>query len=420
MAITAKQANGSKGLLRHIVRNPLTYLTLHPIMEILNLREQTRAYKIWVRYLLWMMRKACSKRKKVIWMSAFVPVELAYAVEGIPILPEIIAALVSYLGWSQRFMAIGNSFLSTDVCSFYRCALGLAEEGYLPEPDVIVSSSYLCDGANKFFSYLAKEYECPHFLFDPPYYGGTDAKAYVREQLDCLVKDLSEALGHKTSRKRLSDVIWLSNEARTWLARTNYLRRARPSPFPGSEGLSYLAGMGFLSPGSQWGVRFFSSLATDLQRRVRLGMGYLPNEKHRVIWLHHIRPYYQNDIFEFLSALGVAVCFEEANYLYWPPLDPCRPVESLAEKVLSNVWRGPLERRLGAIRSMVKDYGADGVIHFSHWGCRQSCGGASIIGDVLKDEGVPYMILYGDGADPDNYFPGQMRTRLQAFAEMLR
>jgi len=59
------------------------------------------------------------------------------------------------------------------------------------------------------------------------------------------------------------------------------------------------------------------------------------------------------------------------------------------------------------------------VIHFSHWGCRQSSGGAGVIGDVLKRKGIPYLILPGDGADPDNYSPGQTRTRLEAFLEML-
>ncbi|MBW2059375.1 MAG: 2-hydroxyacyl-CoA dehydratase, partial [Deltaproteobacteria bacterium] len=64
-------------------------------------------------------------------------------------------------------------------------------------------------------------------------------------------------------------------------------------------------------------------------------------------------------------------------------------------------------------------YEVDGVIHFSHWGCRQSCGGASVLADVLKDQGIPCLILHGDGGDPSNYSPEQTRTRLEAFVEML-
>ena len=390
-----------------------------PLIEVANLREQTYAFKIWVRYLLWMMRQGWSKKKKVVWMSAFTPVELAYAMDAIPILPEIVAALVSYLGRAPALMALGNSHLSTDVCSFYRCALGLALEDFLPRPDVIVSCSYLCDGANKFFSYLSKKYDCPHLLLDPPYGNGQGAVEYVRGQLHDILEDMADVLGQRTNPERLREVVRLSNEARTNAERVNRARMARPAPFPGSEGLSYVAGMGFCSPGSGWGARFFQSLAVDLNHRINLKYGYLPQERRRILWLHHIRPYYKNDIFEFLSSRGVAVCFEEANYLYYPPLDPDSPLESLARKVVSNVWAGPLDRRIEAVRRMVTDYGADGVVHFSHWGCRQSCGGAGIIGDILKAEGIPFMILYGDGADQDNYFPGQTRTRLQAFVEIL-
>ncbi len=406
-------------LLSWTVRSPWTYRVLLPLIEAANLKEQTYAFKIWVRYLLWMMRQGCSRKRKVIWMSAFTPVELAYAMDAVPILPEIVAALVSYLGRAPTFLALGDSHLSTDVCSFYRCALGLVLEDLLPPPDVIVSCSYLCDGANKFFSYLSKKYGCPHLLLDPAYGNGQGAVAYVRGQLHHLLEDMGSVLGQRVNLERLREVVRLSNKARTNAERVNKARMARPAPFPGSEGLSYVAGMGFCSPGSAWGVRFFESLAVDLNNRTKVKHGYLPQERHRILWLHHIRPYYRNDIFEFLSSRGVAVCFEEANYLYYPPLDPDNPLDSLVKKVLSNVWRGPLERRIQAVLAMVRDYKADAVIHFSHWGCRQSCGGAAVIGEVLKQRGIPYMVLYGDGADPDNNFPGQTRTRLQAFAEML-
>ena len=177
--------------------------------------------------------------------------------------------------------------------------------------------------------------------------------------------------------------------------------------------------MSFYSLGSRWGVDFFKSLYHHLQDRIAKGQGYLPREKFRLLWLHHIRPYYKNEIFEILEERGAAVSFEEANYLYWPTLDFSHPWEALAAKILSNVWAGPLERRIAAIWKMVKEYRIDGVIHFSHWGCRQSCGGAGVIGDWLKERGIPYIVLPGDGADADNYSPGQTRTRLEALVEML-
>jgi benzoyl-CoA reductase/2-hydroxyglutaryl-CoA dehydratase subunit BcrC/BadD/HgdB len=406
-------------LVRGLARSPLTYRSLRPLLDLLSWGEENEAYKIWVRFLLDTTGRACSRSKPVIWMNAFAPTEVAYGLGVAPFMPEIIAALVAYLGRSQRPIALADSQISTDLCSFYRCALGLVLEGYLPPPDVIISSSHLCDGANKFFSYLGGIYGCPHLMLDPPYSDGGSSRRYMVDQLKGLTQQACKILGLHLDEGKLSRVLTHSNEARRYMERVNRLRRSSPSPLPGSEGLSYLAGMNFYSFGSRWGVEFFRSLYQYLEQRVTEGRGYLPREKYRLLWLHHIRPYYRNEIFRILAEREVAVSFEEANYLCWAPLDPSRPWESLADKILSSVWAGPLDRRVAAIMEMVEDYRVDGVIHFSHWGCRQSCGGAGIIGDVLKDKGIPYIILPGDGADPDNYSPGQTRTRVEALIEML-
>ena len=355
-------------LIRRLVRSPLTYRSLRPLLDLLDLREENEAYKIWVHFLMDTTGRAYSRSNPVIWMNAFAPTEVAYGLGAVPFMPEIIAALVAYLGKSQRPIALADSQISTDLCSFYRCALGLVLEGYLPDPHVIISSSHLCDGANKFFNYLGGIYGCPHLMLDPPYTDRGSSRGYVVDQLKGLTQQACEILGLHLDKGELSRTLNRSNEARGYIERINRLRRSSPSPLPGSEGLSYLAGMNFYSLGSRWGVEFFRSLYHYLERRVDEGRGYLPREKYRLLWLHHIRPYYRNEIFRILAEREVAVSFEEANYLCWAPLDPSRPWESLAEKILSNVWAGPLDRRIAAIEEMVEEYRVDGVIHFSHWG----------------------------------------------------
>lgn len=42
-----------------------------------------------------------------------------------------------------------------------------------------------------------------------------------------------------------------------------------------------------------------------------------------------------------------------------------------------------------------------------------------MVGRAVKEMGIPYLILPGDGADPDNYSPGQTLTRVQAFIEVM-
>ncbi len=406
-------------LVRLLVRGPVTYRLLRPLLDVVSLREENPAYRIWVRFLLDVTRRAYSRRQPLIWMNAFGPIELAYGLGAVPLMPEITASLVAYFGKSRRLIALADSHISTDLCSFYRCVLGLVLDGYLPRPDLIISSSHLCDGSNKFFHYLSQIYGCPHLMLDPPYAESSSGRRYMVYQVRELARAACKILNLPLDGEYISHALNLSNQARAYMARINRLRQSVPSPLPGSEGLSYLAGMSLYSPGSSWGVEFFRSLCSYLEQKVARGQGYLPQERYRLLWLHHIRPYYRNEIFQILADRGVAVSFEEPNYLYWQPLDASRPWESLADKTLANVWAGPLERRVGAIGKMVEDYRIDAVIHFSHWGCRQSCGGAGVIGDWLKERKIPYIILPGDGADPDNYSPGQTRTRVEALVEML-
>ena len=406
-------------LVKVMVRSAMTYRLLRPLLDLVNMRNNNEAFKVWVRFLLDITGRAYAHKQPVIWMNAFSPVEIAYALGAVPFMPEIIASLVAYLGQSQRPIARADAQMSSDLCSFYRCALGLILEGYLPCPELVISSSHLCDGSNKFFRHLSRIYGVPHLMLDPPYHDGRGSRRYMVAQLKTLMKRSGDILGRPVNEKDLSQALYLSNQARASMAGINQLRRAKPSPLPGSDGLSYLAGMGFYAVGSRWGVLFFRTLLRQIREKVSLKEGYLPEERFRLLWLHHIRPYYKNDIFQTLAERQAAVSFEEANYLYWPPLDPARPWESLADKILSSVWAGPLERRIEAIGEMVANYRIDGVIHFSHWGCRQACGGAGVICDWLKDKGIPSIVLPGDGADPDNYSPGQTRTRLQALVEML-
>jgi benzoyl-CoA reductase/2-hydroxyglutaryl-CoA dehydratase subunit BcrC/BadD/HgdB len=80
---------------------------------------------------------------------------------------------------------------------------------------------------------------------------------------------------------------------------------------------------------------------------------------------------------------------------------------------------GPIARRLQGILDGVARYGCDGVIHHSHWGCRQSAGAVRVIRDRLRREGIPLLDLDGDCLDPTNVQPGPLRTRMEAFIETL-
>jgi len=405
---------------RSLLRQPLTYELMGDFGRYSYSRQNKTSQGIWLAFTSKELKAALQRKGLVVWGNAFAPFEMFYGLDLITCHPETLAALAAKTGLSRNAITCAEAGgYSSDTCSFYRCALGLDMEGLIPRPDIIVSTSYLCDGGVKFFHNISRRYGCDYYLLDVPYHNTENARRYLASQLEELASIIVKKQGKSLDLDKLAGALRLSNEAREYALRINELRRAVPCPLSGSDSLSYVLDMQFFGFGSEAGVRFFKTLYEELKARVESGQGAVDQEKYRVLWLHHIRPYYPNEIISRLEEMGASVCFGESNHVYWEPLDEANPFESLAAKMLANPSGGPLERRSGLALELVDRYNIDGVIHFSHWGCRQSCGGEYVIRDLMRERGMPVLILNGDGADSRNYSREQTRLRLDAFLEML-
>lgn len=77
------------------------------------------------------------------------------------------------------------------------------------------------------------------------------------------------------------------------------------------------------------------------------------------------------------------------------------------------------QKRAEKLIDKAKSLNADGAVYFNHWGCKQTLGSAILIKEMMEGEGLPVLLLDGDGCDRDNINDGQMSTRLQAFLEIL-
>ena len=139
----------------------------------------------------------------------------------------------------------------------------------------------------------------------------------------------------------------------------------------------------------------------------------------RLLWMHTI-PYYQKDLrnlLNFSRRCQVVSC--DMNFDGFVDMDPERPYESMARRVVFNSFNGPSERRLEKSLAMCREQKIDGVIYFCHWGCKQTMAAAGNARRFFEDAGVPVLILDGDGCDRRNAGDGQMMTRVEAFIEML-
>ena len=134
----------------------------------------------------------------------------------------------------------------------------------------------------------------------------------------------------------------------------------------------------------------------------------------------HVIPYYQEDLREMLNfsdRCQIIAC--DMNYDEFCSMDPEQPYRSMAKRLVYNSFNGSADRRIERSLEMARQLEVDGVIYFCHWGCKQTQAAAQHTLSLLEAEGVPTLILDGDGCDSANTMGGQIRTRMEAFLEML-
>lgn len=385
-----------------------------------NLKASHERVKIIAKY----FRMAYREDSTVVFRSVIMPTEIFFAFGFIPVCVENVCAMLAISNLAQRALNVADgNYYSRDICSFSRCTLGAAIENYLPTPDFLACTSYYCEDTTKLFYTLSKLYKKKYFLFDIPYdYKNEESVSYVAYHLKEMVKSIECQQNIKLDPKRLKEAIIFSNDARKYFVKINELRRNIPSPISGGEAIDYAAMLAFT-----WGAEemvdlcklFYEELLEKINKN-RENSSPVNNKKPRILW-RHLRPYYNNDLIDFVeNQCGAEVAFEEINYIHWEEMDPTAPYRSLAKKILSNPPIGDFEHWLGATHNFIEWYKIDGVISFQHWGCRQLCGGGGLLKKTLEKKNIPFLEIGGDCIDNRDYSFAQIKIRVEAFLEIIR
>jgi benzoyl-CoA reductase/2-hydroxyglutaryl-CoA dehydratase subunit BcrC/BadD/HgdB len=355
----------------------------------------------------------------VVWSSIFVPCELLWGMGLLPFYPETAAGIAAGFGLSGLSLTEADAAgYPVDLCSFNRSAAGLRAAGFYPRADFYVASSSLCDVTGQLLANFAHAEGRPFFLLDVPQSQDRAAEDYLHGQLQALTARWREELGVDWNPERMGQALHYSNQARELALEVARLREADPAPLRGSSMLGQL-GMLTTMFGHPRGVDYYRALRDYTRERVQRGEPEQQNQQLRLYWMH-LRPYYTAELMPHLEDdLGGVIACEETGGVWWDALDEATPLRSLARKASSMFLNGPVERRAKVSLDRITRYRCVGAIHFSHWGCRQSTGGLRVLRDLLRRQGIPLLVLDGDCVDPINLQPGPLRTRVEAFVEML-
>jgi benzoyl-CoA reductase/2-hydroxyglutaryl-CoA dehydratase subunit BcrC/BadD/HgdB len=222
---------------------------------------------------------------------------------------------------------------------------------------------------------------------------------------------LEQRTGKKMDYDRLAEVLRRENDS--FALYREFLTLQKTKNYPTTMTLSmFMLLATHLCIGTPEIYDFFKQMRSEIET-------YPDFDGIRLLWVH-LFPFYQQtlkDYFNYSSRYLLQTT--EMHFDYTKPLEPDKPLQSLARKMICNVYNQPYEKKVDLVEHLAHEYNSDGVINFCHWGCKQSSGGVMLLRERMQKAGIPLLVLDGDAMDRRNSSDGQIKTRLEAFLEIL-
>ena len=304
-----------------------------------------------------------------------------------------------------------NAGLAPTLCSYHKTFVGAIDSGAVPVPEYAVTTSLSCDGNLNTFRYLEKKKGVPFTFLDVPYRDDEASVEYLAEQLKEFAVELERRFGKTFDEEKLRQAIRIENETRRELMRFFKLQSERYYPGELISHLYMMMGMHLLI-GTQEFLDLIRFMIKDIEN-------YPKFDGKKILWIH-LLPFYQETLqgyfnsnrkYQIIASDIIIDSLEE--------MDETKPFHALAKKIIRNLYNGSYSHKADMVAHLADTLHPDAVIQFCHWGCKQSSGGSILLKEKLQEMDIPMLILDGDGIDRRNSHDGQIKTRLEAFLEML-
>ncbi|AKA67553.1 2-hydroxyacyl-CoA dehydratase subunit D [Clostridium scatologenes] len=357
--------------------------------------------------------RALKEPENSAWINIFTPVEILQCFDINPLSIECMACFMSGFECEDFVNEYAENIgIAETLCSYHKGFIGTVESGILPKPKFAFTTSTCCDGNVNTIRYLAKKHSLDSYILDIPYEYSLESEKYVVTQLKEMIDMLEEKSGKKFDEDKLKEILKRENESKKFFK--EYLKYQRTKYYPSSLTLHmYMLFAAHVGIGTKEIYDFYKLLAEDIKK-------YPESEGVKMFWVH-LLPYYQETMKEYFNFNPkYQIQSYDINFDYMEELDIEHPLEALAKKLILNIYNGPYERKIKAIEKAVDTLQSEAVIHFCHWGCKQSSGGVMQLKQTMKEKSIPMLILDGDCMDRRNCHDGQLKTRLEAFLEILK
>lgn len=370
------------------------------------------------------MVEPLSHPERAVLASIFMPTEVFRAAGLLPYSAEALSGFVAAANAEQSFVAEAEATgVAETYCSFHKALIGTAEMGVVQPPAFIASCSVACDANSLTFKSMAGQLGVPHCFVDVPYDVSDASVAYVADELRELAATMA-AHDHRVDEARL---LGLRRDSLASL-------RALAKSLPARRGKCLRNTMG---QEMQAALALHLSLGRPLTRKMCEQMPRdfaeaAPYEGLSLVWMH-VPPFFQEPLQRMLDNTDGAqivasdMCFDTVGdptgadlAAYEKALAAGDAYAFMAARLVYSSFNGPGSRRIERALNLARQTGADGVVCFCQWGCKQTLGLSQLAKEALEAEGFPTLVLEGDGCHRANTSNGQVETRMGAFLEMLR
>lgn len=320
-------------------------------------------------------------------------------------------------------------------CSEFQVWEGGLVKGYFPTPDLELSCGVFCDQAPEAEALLADEFDYPVIFTDMPLdsqwktWPDIDKTGieFMATNTDRAYNTLRRDFNFPLTEEDLSNGAVSANVfVGRHMGITTLMAAADPQPLSQADvALSfwlYVLGTVYVDEASA----AMKQMTKDVRARIKAGEGVVPKGAPRVYMT--MRPVTDFRVYKLLEEVGIAVplCWFD---MFPPEVTGTdtkfedRPAAACYEMIFRFCGMGDLYgSTLNAFKWMAEEYGLDGMILVNLICCRPYSLPTNMAKDYLNKEleELPTIIVEMDAFDSRNYTPGQIRTRLESFAEVLR
>jgi benzoyl-CoA reductase subunit C len=347
-----------------------------------------------------------SQGKKVVgYRCLYVPEEVIWAADMLP---------YNVLGTPEA-VSLADSYFQPCVCEFVRNVFDHALKGNLAFLDELVIPN-TCDAMRRMYDMWNGYIETSscHIINNPQKLSAEDNRNYYRTELEAFKIEMQELSGKEITNEALKESIEVHNEIRGLLRGLYLLRKQGNPPISGSEALD-IAIATTVMPRDKV-APLLNQLLTEIKTRE------VPHrEGPRILVTGSIMD--NPALIQMVEEQGgIVVADDLCNTMrsFWYDVDDEEdPIEALYKfenKRPLCACMHPPEVRFDYLKELIDEFKVDAVLYFNLKYCHPFLYEAPLFQRKLQEQGVPAIFLE-TGHDLSGL--GQLRTRVQAFIEML-